>query len=141
MFARFQQITLYILTFAFGGWIVYGCVSFGYLPPYQALFSQSTASSTYTPFTDQRIQEALSILQREYYGYSESGRNDLVHGVIAGLVSGLKDEHSEFMTMDEAKEFDESLGGDFEGIGAVIESVSGGVQVVSLLKGSPAEEA
>lgn len=45
------------------------------------------------------------------------------------------------MNASDAKQFHESLAGDFEGIGAVVESVVRGIKIAKVLEKSPAEQA
>ena len=86
------------------------------------------------------LWEAYDIVRKNYYSIDEIPEKELVAGMVRGLVESLKDKHSEYFTMDEMKQFNEALSGDFEGIGAVIEKHSLGVQVSQVLAGSPAQE-
>lgn len=54
------------------------------------------------------------------------------------MVEALGDIHSEYMDPETTKKFEDSLHGDFEGIGAEVDKVSLGVEVKRLIKGSPA---
>lgn len=63
------------------------------------------------------------------------------YGVIKGLVSGLDDPYSAFMTPEENQDFREGLQGNFQGIGAELTVKSGAVTVVTPLKKSPAKKA
>ncbi|MFK7780266.1 MAG: S41 family peptidase [Candidatus Gracilibacteria bacterium] len=76
------------------------------------------------------------------YNYSGSGinKNELVDSSIKGLVKGLGDKHSEYLTADETKKFNDVLSGDFEGIGAVVEKNELGVIIERIIKGSPAKK-
>jgi len=62
-----------------------------------------------------------------------------IYGAIKGLISSLEDPYTVFMTPEETKKFEESISGEFEGIGAEIGIRDGQLVVVSPLKGSPAE--
>lgn len=66
---------------------------------------------------------------------------DLVYGSIKGLVGALGDPYTVFMTPGETKEFEQSLNGNLEGIGAELTVEDGMLVVISPLKDSPAEEA
>jgi len=50
------------------------------------------------------------------------------------MVEALGDKHSEFMNPETNKKFQETLSGDFEGIGAVVEVNPLGVRVDRLIK-------
>ncbi len=64
-----------------------------------------------------------------------------VYGATRGLVDSLEDPYTIFLTPNETEEFDESMSGEFQGIGAEIDKRDGQIIVVSPLKGSPAESA
>lgn len=55
------------------------------------------------------------------------------------IITALDDPYSEYFTAQEYQEFVESLDQEFSGVGIYIELVADGVQVVSVIKGSPAE--
>lgn len=87
-----------------------------------------------------RFAEAYELLQEEYYGYEWINKEEIVDGMIAGMLEKVGDRHSEYLTLDEKKDFLDVLNGDFEWIGAVINKNDFGVEVERVLKGSPAKE-
>jgi carboxyl-terminal processing protease len=56
-------------------------------------------------------------------------------------VSALGDSYSRFMPAEETKEFNESISGNFSGVGMEIDKRNGVITVISPLKDSPAEKA
>lgn len=64
-----------------------------------------------------------------------------VYGATKGLIDSLDDPYTVFMTPEEASDFEESMSGQFEGIGAEIDRRDDQIVIVSPLKGSPAEAA
>lgn len=66
---------------------------------------------------------------------------DLVYGAIKGLTEAIGDPYTYFLPPSDTKEFNDSLNGDLEGIGAEISKKDGQIVVVSPLKNSPAEKA
>ncbi len=64
-----------------------------------------------------------------------------VDGAIKGLVESLDDPYTVFMTPEEASDFEESMAGEFQGVGAEIDRRDEQIIIVSPLKGSPAEAA
>lgn len=66
---------------------------------------------------------------------------DLYYGSIKGLVSGLDDPYSVYFDPEEAEEFNASLEGSFEGIGAEIGIKDDRLQIVAPLDGLPASQA
>ncbi len=63
-----------------------------------------------------------------------------VYGLISGMVESLDDPYTTFLTPDQTQIFDESIDGEFEGIGAEIEVKNDILKIVTPLKGSPAEK-
>ena len=69
------------------------------------------------------------------------GETKLFYGALSGLVAGLNDPFSSFLEPQVATEFEESLAGRFEGIGAEIGVRNEVLTVISPLPESPAERA
>ncbi|QFR38604.1 S41 family peptidase [Candidatus Gracilibacteria bacterium 28_42_T64] len=87
-----------------------------------------------------RFWEVYSFIKNNNYDADQITKDDLVDSAIKGLVNGLDDKHSEYMTADETTKFNEVLSGDFEGIGAVVEKNELGVVIDRVIKGSPAKK-
>lgn len=68
-------------------------------------------------------------------------KQTMVYGAIKGMVAALNDPYTVFMNPDETKDFDASLNGTLQGIGAELSVKDQTLVVVSPLKGSPAEKA
>lgn len=66
---------------------------------------------------------------------------DMFYGAIQGMVASLRDPYSVYMPPIEAKEFMDSVEGEFSGIGAEIGVKNDQLQVISPLPGTPAEKA
>ena len=76
--------------------------------------------------------------------YVDTGKIDAqseIYGAISGMVESLDDPYSVFMTPDETEQFQSSLNGELQGIGAELTVEEGQLVVVSPLKDSPAEQA
>ncbi len=65
----------------------------------------------------------------------------MVWGAISGMVNSLGDPYTTYFTPDDNKDFKETLGGAFEGIGAQLGTKDNHVIVIAPLKGTPAEAA
>ncbi len=65
----------------------------------------------------------------------------LMRGAIEGMLSALGDRHTSYMNPDEFEQANESLEGEYEGIGAWVDITGDFVQIISPMKGSPADEA
>jgi carboxyl-terminal processing protease len=68
---------------------------------------------------------------------------DLVIGAINGMLESLGDDNTNYLTTEELEAWNESLSGEFEGIGATVrqDEETGGLEIVSPLPDSPAERA
>jgi carboxyl-terminal processing protease len=65
----------------------------------------------------------------------------LMRGAINGMMQALGDQHSSYMSPDEFKQANESLAGEYEGIGAFVDTTTEYLTVTSPMPGSPAERA
>lgn len=92
---------------------------------------------------DERYSKVDSIydtVMAEYY--TEPDITDLEDGMCKGLMAGLGDPYSAYMTEEEYKTWVESVTGEFEGIGiSFTTDENGNYVILSVFKGSPAEEA
>ena len=80
---------------------------------------------------------------RENYLYNKDIKDEnLETGLLKGLVAGLGDPYSQYLTSDEMKKLTETTTGKFQGIGVIISpDEDGTVTVISPIKGSPADRA
>ncbi len=80
---------------------------------------------------------------KENYLYNKDIKDEnLEAGLLKGLVAGLGDPFSQYLTKDEMKKLSETTTGKFQGIGVIISpDEDGTVTVVSPIKGSPADRA
>ncbi len=85
--------------------------------------------------------EVWHLMEGNYLNPENLETKEQVYGATKGLVDSLDDPYSVFMTPDEMAEFEESMSGEFQGIGAEIDKRDNQIVVVSPLKGSPAESA
>jgi carboxyl-terminal processing protease len=65
----------------------------------------------------------------------------LMRGAIAGMLESLGDQHTSYMSPEEFKQANESLSGEYEGIGAYVDTTTDYLTVISPIAGSPAEAA
>ncbi|WP_411841856.1 S41 family peptidase [Salinicoccus sp. HZC-1] len=86
-----------------------------------------------------KLYNVYDTITSEYY--KDTDRNALIESSIEGMVEGLDDPYSEYMNKDETAEFQESVTGDFEGIGAEVMQEGNRIVITSPMKGSPAEQA
>lgn len=73
--------------------------------------------------------------------YDEVDNEELIESAIDGMVQGLDDPYSEYMNVESTEAFQETVTGDFEGIGAEVMQEGNRIVVTSPMRGSPAEAA
>jgi len=91
-----------------------------------------------------RIVETYALLSR--CALNKPTRAELYDGLLEGMVAALGDPHSEYMSEEVFKEFQDQLSGQFFGIGATLErqpkeGMLRSLRVVQPLPGAPAEKA
>ena len=65
----------------------------------------------------------------------------LMRGAIEGMLNALDDRHTSYMSPEEFTQANESLEGEYEGIGAWVDITGDYVEIISPMRGSPAAEA
>src|SRR5918997_2696494 len=86
--------------------------------------------------------EALDTVRDDYVDREAIDPRKQTYGAIEGMLDTLGDEgHTRFLTPEEREENSESLSGTYVGIGVTLESEDEEIVVVSLIEGSPADEA
>jgi carboxyl-terminal processing protease len=71
----------------------------------------------------------------------EVDEDELQQRSFKGLVRALDDRFSNYLTPKEAAQFERGLSGKFEGVGMTVEEDPHGLKVLSVIEGSPAEDA
>ncbi len=101
----------------------------------------ATPSSPQAPSNFDVFWEVLNILNEHFYGDVPQG-DEITYAAIRGLLKALNDPYTSFMDPKTAKIFSSDMSGTFEGIGARVEQAeNGGVRLVHVFPGSPAEKA
>ncbi len=96
-----------------------------------------TTSEEHNEFA--KLFSAYDTLKESYF--QEIDHEKLINGAINGMVDALSDPYSDYMSVEEAKYFHQSISSSFEGIGAEVQEKDGYIIIVSPIKGSPAEAA
>jgi len=73
--------------------------------------------------------------------YKPVDKEKLDDASLKGIVESLEDPYSHYLSPNEAKQFDESVSGEFEGVGMNVEQDKRGLKVLRVFDGSPAERA
>lgn len=82
-------------------------------------------------------------INKDYYFYEKEGISEetLIYGALKGLTDKIKDPYTEFLEPLTATDTQESLSGQFEGIGTTLIEKDEKIIIVSLIKDAPAEKA
>jgi carboxyl-terminal processing protease len=83
--------------------------------------------------------EVVETIQDNFYKPVDQSKLD--DGALKGIVDSLHDPYSHYLTPKEAKAFQESVSGQFEGVGMSVERDSRGLRVLNVFDGSPAKTA
>ncbi|MBI5422074.1 S41 family peptidase [Candidatus Peregrinibacteria bacterium] len=89
----------------------------------------------------QLFWDVWGLLAGRYVDPNALDYKNMIYGAIRGMVFSLGDPYTTFLTPKENREFQESMNGTLEGIGAELTLRDGMITVVSPLKGSPAKQA
>ncbi|MDD3144637.1 MAG: S41 family peptidase [Candidatus Gracilibacteria bacterium] len=77
-----------------------------------------------------------------HYNHANIDKEDLLYGAISGLAKGTNDIHTVYFPPIESKSFEDSLSGEYEGIGSYVDMTNPGVmKITSPIPGGPAEKA
>jgi carboxyl-terminal processing protease len=87
------------------------------------------------------LTEVYNYVQSYFYWPDRIEDTSLVHGAMKGMVEALGDPYSEFLDPRDLTGWNESLEGEFVGVGIEIAIRDGVLTVVAPLEGTPAEEA
>ncbi|MBK6471916.1 MAG: S41 family peptidase [Betaproteobacteria bacterium] len=99
---------------------------------------QAVARNALAPLPLEEVQQLAAVFDRVKAEYVEPvDEKKLISDAIAGMVAGL-DPHSQYFDKKSFREFRESTGGRFVGIGIEMAMEEGLVKVVSPIEGSPA---
>lgn len=86
-----------------------------------------------------QVDEVYDALREKYAG--ELTEEELMEGLKKGLAEATGDSFTQYLDADSARELDESLDGQFGGIGAEIGERDGDLVVIAPISGTPADEA
>lgn len=88
-----------------------------------------------------KYNELRNILDENYYQPSKINTQNLFYGSLSGLADALDDPYTQFFTPSKKTQFDNSIEGSVEGIGAVVDLKDNIFIIVTPLIGSPALQA
>lgn len=85
--------------------------------------------------------QVWSRLEQQYHDPSKLDAEKMVDGAIAGMVSGLGDPYTLYLSKADQKRTSDDLNGSFEGVGIQLGYKNQTLAVIAPLKGLPAEQA
>lgn len=100
--------------------------------------TMAAGSSTANPVTGEYLQSLMDLAQQEY-NY-EITQQELTQGAVKGIFKSM-DDYTEFFTIEEARQFMETVGGSYSGIGVVLTQMEKFVLITRVFSSSPAETA
>ncbi len=98
-------------------------------------------ASSHTADLLQPVQDVYRLIHTYYYRANEVSDDQLLHGALRGMIESLGDPYSTFFDPQEYQEWQESLKGEYSGVGIEITIRDGKITVVSPLADTPAEAA
>jgi carboxyl-terminal processing protease len=132
-----------------GGFVTGHLLPFANLPGLSAptVEAPSTVSPDQQSATPQELQalfapfwEAWNLVHANYVDQPVDDVA-LMRGAISGMMEALGDQHSSYMDPESFKQANEGLEGEYEGIGAYVDTTTEFLTVTSPIPGSPAEKA
>ena len=85
--------------------------------------------------------EAWEKLHEKFLDYESLDTQELIYGAISGMTRTAGDPYTSFLTPEEAEKFEESMEGEFEGVGMEIGIKENQITVISPLPDTPAKKA
>ena len=83
--------------------------------------------------------ELMETIEKNFYKPVDEEKLD--DASLKGIVESLGDDFSHYLTPTEARQFQESVSGEFEGVGMNVEEDRRGLKVLRVFEGSPAKQA
>lgn len=106
----------------------------------QWIFGLNQKNAAISILQSEKIQEAYTYLEKYYYGFHERTPEQREDAMIDALTKSLWDKHTAYFNPKDAKDFSESLAGDFEWIWAVIKEHQKWIQITKIIPDSPASK-
>ncbi len=103
------------------------------------VFNQNMANiAAENPEDIAAFSEVWDLIHARYY---QQPLDDtlLIEGAIEGMLATLDDDYTRYLSAEDQQMAEESMSGEFQGIGAEVEGVDGDITIVSPIDGSPAE--
>lgn len=113
------------------------CLAVGFISGYVA--KKGSSNNGISSKSETVIDEAYEILNNNWLNPNDEDV-DIQGNTIMSLVKSLGDIHSSYFTYEESKTFNQTVDGNYEGIGVVQHTVSEGTMIIEIYKNSPAQK-
>lgn len=103
--------------------------------------TRSTPNNGVAKKIDALLATVTELIDEKYVGDVDQGA--LIDGALKGMVESVGDVYTEYYSEEDLKEFEEQTLGNFVGVGVYLQGdkETGIIEVISPIKGSPADEA
>ena len=119
--------------------IIFISVIFGVIIGYMLTYGNSNLSRVRSDTNLGEVVRTYNSIVDNYY--NEVDEEELAESAIKGMVSSLQDPYSAFLDEDSTSSFNESVDGQYVGIGITIESRNGYSEIISVVEDGPADKA
>jgi len=136
-----KKITKFFLIMSVAGIIFYSGITIGLKYSQNGFVTMASENSKISNEDFSLFWKALSALESRHPNAHNVTGEELVWGSIAGLTSSFGDPYTTFFNPEESQSFEESLSGEFSGIGMEVGIRNGFITVIAPLRNSPAEQA
>ena len=99
---------------------------------------QQTQTYSWNILDAKKVREVYDFIEKNYYSFSTKDKKKLEDSFLEAMTTALGDKYTNYFNTVESKKFTDTLHGDFEWIGAVINENPKGIQIMKVLDGSPA---
>jgi carboxyl-terminal processing protease len=104
--------------------------------------SNNDSATTFTnDLNTKLLEEAYKVIQANYVEPDKIDSQKLNEGILKGLVQGLDDPYSAYLTQDQFDMTLSDIAGEFEGIGAYVGSENGMITIIAPIPDTPADKA
>ena len=136
--SKISLIVIIVIVFALGAGAGFGAGRM--TSGHQAQIEGDQGSSSSGGDRYKKVDELYDIIEKQYY--EDPDEKELEDDMAKGLFAGLGDKYSGYMTKEEYRSYEDSVMGEFEGIGITFQEDKKGERVIiSTVKGSPAQKA
>ncbi len=136
-----QKITKFFFIIALGGFVFYSGITIGLQYSGNNLVTMASEHPKISSEDFSLFWKALSVLESRHPNALDVTSEELVWNSIVGLTASFNDPYTTFFKPEESAAFEESLSGEFSGIGMEVGIRDGFITVIAPLRNSPAEKA